>query len=102
MTQTNYNPSPKDRFQAVRENITAHHAMMERDSFNRACDFAMLEFQSRLVGQTRDGNAAMATGFRIMGAVEFVSILKTLAEANLPPAVRKDLDNLDAGIGKGT
>jgi hypothetical protein len=93
-TQVNPNPSPKARFQAVNGAITAHKAMLENPYFDRGCDFAMLEYQ-RICGEnTKDANTAMAAGSKMLGALEFLQTLKTLAETQPTIVARKDLDNL--------
>lgn len=94
MAQPNVNPSPKARFQSVAQNITAHRAMLERDSFDKATDAAMLQYSADLATQNRDGNCAMAMGFKLQGAMEFLQTLKLLAEVGQAPAKRVDTDNL--------
>lgn len=88
------NPSPKTRFQIGNGNIAAHRSMLELLAFDRGADAALLEYGKLLAGQSVDGNSAMAAGFRMQGAVEFLSFLKTLAETTVMPPPRRDLDNL--------
>ena len=90
----NTNPTPRARFQSGTNNIRDHRALLESPAFERACDFALLEYQRALADQSRDGNSAMAVGFRAMGAIEFLGILKTLGEPAAVLLQRKDLDNL--------
>lgn len=90
----NVNPSPKARFMAVASNLREHRAMIEKVEFDRSIDSAMLEYQKLLSGQAVDGNTAMSAGFRAQGAIEFIGILKTLAESVQMPAARRDIDNL--------
>lgn len=90
----NVNPTPKARFMAVASNVREHRAMIEKAEFDRAVDTAMLEYHKLLSGQAVDGNTAMSAGFRAQGAMEFIGILKTLAESVQMPAARRDPDNL--------
>ena len=92
--QPNVNPTPKARFQSAPQNITAHHAMIERDSFDKAADAALLQYCADMAQQTRDGNSAMAMGFKLQGALEYLQTLKLLEETGPTPVARKDLDNL--------
>jgi hypothetical protein len=94
MTPPTVNPSPKARFMAVASNLREHRAMIEKPEFDRAIDAAQLEYQKLLAGQAVDGNTAMSAGFRAQGAIEFIGILKTLAESVQMPAPRRDPDNL--------
>ena len=93
-TPVSPNPSPRVRFQAIPNAITQHKAMLENPAFDRACDHAMFEYNRLCAEQIRDGNSAMAAGFKTQGALEFLQTLKTLAEAAPVMMARKDLDNL--------
>jgi hypothetical protein len=93
-TPVNVNPSPKARFMAVKRAIESHRQMLETPAFERATDMATMEYERLVAEQVRDGNSAMAAGFKIQGALEFLQILKTLAEAQPMPARRGDPDNL--------
>lgn len=81
--------TPRERFQTEPQRITAHRAMVERESFQSALDYAMLEYQ-RQVQQSADANnqlGALAGYFRILGAQEFAQVMTKLAEpAPAPPA----------------
>lgn len=92
----NVNPTPKIRFQAEKGNITGHRALIEHAAFDKSADAALLEYQKLLSGQAVDGNSAMSAGFRMQGAVEFLSVFKTLAEQTQMPTPRRDTDNLPA------
>ncbi len=94
----NINPSPKGRFQFTADNIRLHRAMLEHPSFDKSSDAALLEYAASLSKQNSNGNEAMASGFKLQGAMEFLQFLKTLAETAPVIVARKDLDNLpDAG-----
>lgn len=90
------NPSPRLRFQSGNGNIAAHHNLIELPAFDRGIDFAMLQYSSDLSesGQNQDNMKAMANGYKLQGAKEFLSLLKTLAEVPQFPMARKDVDNL--------
>lgn len=90
----NPNPSPRARFQKENGAVTAHRALLENPYFDKGADAAMLEYGSLVAQQAKDGNSAMAAGFRLQGAIEFLQVLKTLAESAPTFAPRKDLDNL--------
>lgn len=94
MSQPNLNPSPRARFQLERNNITSHKSMIELPSFDRGMDAALLEYASVLAKGNNTSNDAMAMGFKLQGAQEFLMFLKTLAEAAPVPQPRKDTDNL--------
>src|SRR5579863_3174313 len=94
MTPPNLNPSAKSRFQIAAENIRLHRAMMELPAFERGMDAALLEYGSILSKQNTNGNEAMASGFKLQGALEYLQTLKTLAESAPVMVARKDLDNL--------
>lgn len=90
----NVNPSPRTRFQAVNGHIQAHRSMIELPAFDRGADAALIEYAATLSKSVATGNEAMANGFKIQGAMEFLQFFKTIAEQPQPMPVRKDLDNL--------
>lgn len=92
-TQPFLNPSPKVRFQSSDQNISKHREMVDRNEFQRACDFALLEYQAKLCQQ--EPNAGII-GVKIMGAQEFLKEFRLLSEkAELKPLPRVS-DNLAA------
>lgn len=93
-TRPNTNPTPKARFQSEVGNVTAHRSMMELPAFARGIDAALLEYQKLLSEQVVDGNTGMSAGFRAQGALEVMSVLKTLSETTQRPTPRRDIDNL--------
>lgn len=93
-TPVSPNPSPRVRFQAIPNAITQHKALLEKPEFDRAADYALMEYNRLTAEQVRDGNSAMAMGFKLQGALEYLQTLKTLAEAAPVMMARKDLDNL--------
>lgn len=98
-TPPNTNPSPRARFQSATGNITAHRSLIELPAFERGTDAALLEYAAKLSMQNLTGNDAMASGFKLQGAMEFLMFLKTLAEPAPVIPTRQDNDNLPA-IGK--
>jgi hypothetical protein len=90
---TNTNPTPKQRFQSTKPALEAHRAMMQRPEFEYGCDMALLEYQLRLSSQATTFNDAAANNFKITDAMEFLAVLRNLAESTSIP-IRKDLDNL--------
>lgn len=87
MTQSKMNPTPKDRFQATDGAIEAHYAMLASPAFQRAEDIALLHYQ-RLLAVTLGKSAnlqvdGMVNGWKLLGAQEFLSELRNLAEKPL-------------------
>lgn len=93
-TQPNVNPTPRQRFQSVKGCIEAHRSLLEIPAFDRALDHACLEYQTRLGNEATDPNRAMAVGFKMAGMFEFLTILKTLAEAAPTAPPKPPSDNL--------
>lgn len=89
----NTDPTPKTRFLALPDAVKHHRAMMEDRAFERGIDFALLQYQVELAGKCTDANAAMRTGLCLLGAQEFVHILKTLSETSKLSQVARN-DNL--------
>lgn len=87
------NPSPRHRFQESANNVSLHRKMVDSHEFQRATDFAMLEYSASLSTQTVDFQGGAANHFKLRGALEFLQTLRVLAEA--PPKIRvMDKDNL--------
>ncbi len=92
----NVNPSPKSRFQESKDNVQKHRDMLQTREFERAIDYALAEYQRIMAQGPMDSspNLALAGHYKQMGAVEFVHVLKTLAEP--PPAISpRIIDQLD-------
>ncbi len=94
----NLNPSPKTRFRASGLNISEHRTLVESNAFQRACDFALLEYQAQIaLTLSENPNLATVGGLKITGAQEFVMILRTISE--MPRIVsRQPVQNLDHKI----
>jgi len=90
-----FNPSPKTRFRESGDSISKHRALLESGEFQRALDYALLEYQLQAAAQVRDTNAALAFGYKMIGVQEFISTLKLLSEVpRMPtPAVTENLDH---------
>lgn len=87
----NPNPSPKARFLSVKPYVNTHRDLVLRDDFQRALDYALMEYQTQVARNT-DYAMAGAGHFRIVGALEFVTVLKTLSEQGVPQPARKPAD----------
>lgn len=91
----NTNPSPKARFRESTQNITAHRDMLQSPEFERALDFAALEYQLQAAARVTDGNGALALGYKLLGVQEFISTLKMLSEVPqpMPRTIDQNLDH---------
>lgn len=89
------NPTPRNQFRESADNISKHRKLVDSPEFVRAVHFALLEYQAMMASQTKDGNSAVACGFRNQGAIEFVGVLRTLAESEspFPPIVDRNLNH---------
>lgn len=76
------NPTPQARFQQLSTNITQHRALIEKPELDRAIDVALLEYQRQLVmvGPPENFNMAASAHIRMTGALEFIQVLRNLAE----------------------
>lgn len=90
----NLNPSPKARFMQSGTRISNHRALIMSDAFEDAADAAMLQMQRAMANDIKDGNSAMAAGFRMLGAQEFLANFRLLAETPRAPSppVRDNLN----------
>lgn len=87
------NASPKTRFQESGQNLSKHRSLVESTEFQKALDVAMLQYNAELASKCTDANAAMRLGLCILGAQEFVAVLKNLGVTPVAPT-RKPSDNL--------
>lgn len=90
------NPTPKERFQSAKENITSHQSMTELPAFDRAFDSGMMEYCNMLARGVNDSQSAMSAGFKLQGAIEFAAQVKNLSEQHTVFQKRTDRDNLSA------
>ena len=80
--------TPKDRFRQSDTRISNHRKMVEADVFERSSDAALLQYLSMISSGVRDGNTAMAAGFRLQGAFELMHTLKNISEE--PPRMQME------------
>ena len=72
------------------QNVSKHRALVDSREFERGVDFALLEYQTQLMGGVTDGNHAAAVALKLRGVHEFLQIFRMLSEQvriprNLPP-----------------
>lgn len=96
MSKVVTNPTPKKRFQESTDNISKHRDLIQTREFERASDFAMLQYAARLQEETNGNlNSAAAAHLRMTGAQEFLSIFRNLGESVELPTHRVETPNLD-------
>ena len=85
------NPTPKARFQESADSISKHRDLVDSTTFQRASDYAMLEYAKIMALESVDGNTAVATAMRLRGAHEYLQIFRNLSEKSeqlkAPPAM---------------
>jgi len=75
------NPSPKARFQESQDNISKHRDMIQSREFQRASDFALLQYQIKLAAETNGNvNLAAAAHMKLCGAAELLLVMRNLGE----------------------
>ena len=74
------NPSPKSRYITNAVAVKNHREMFSSVVAQTALDFALLEYQHALVNQRGDMGMAAANHYKLAGAMEFIHLLKSLAE----------------------
>lgn len=79
------NPSPKARYIESGSNVSSHRKMVDQPEFTRACDFAMLQYVAGLTGSITDTGSATSVGLQILGAQQFLSVLRNLSEVPKAP-----------------
>lgn len=91
-TKPTVNPTPKTRFQESGQNVSTHREMISSSAFQRACDFALLEYNHRVCSTAEPNpNGALAGYFRMLGAQEFLQELRRLGEP--PVRLERGPDN---------
>lgn len=76
------NPSPKKRFQESVDNVSKHRDLIQTREFERAIDFALLQYQANLAQvDLANFNLAASCHLRMLGAQEFVQVLRMLGES---------------------
>ena len=89
------NPSPKLRFQTSADSVSKHQDMVDSTTFQRACDFAMLEYGRILHEQATDANNSIHVALRLRGAHEFLNIFRNLSEKAAQPPTPPPVRNLN-------
>ncbi len=80
-------PNPKLRFQESADNVSKHRDLIASREFQRAADFALLQYEVILSNTPLDNfNMAASAHFRLLGAQEFLQVLRTLGETQSAPA----------------
>lgn len=74
------NPTPREIFRESGDSVTKHRNLIDLPEFSRAVNFSLLEFQTLLAAQVKDGNSAMCVGFKLQGALELMTVMRNLAE----------------------
>lgn len=89
------NPSAASRYRASASVVNQHRELVGSDAFERACDFALLNYSQRVMTDARpDGNGAASGFYRLLGAHEFLRELRMLAESPTQTSSKVDQDNL--------
>jgi hypothetical protein len=88
------NPTPKARFQESQDNVTRHLKMVDSSEFQRGIDFALLEYQKILALQCTGANEAMSIGVKLCGTLEFIGVLKQLADPPVAQTTPRFQDHL--------
>jgi hypothetical protein len=92
-------PSPKARFQESADNVSKHRDLIQMKEFQRASDYALLQYAARLQHDTEGNlNAAAAAHLKMTGAQEFLATFRNLSESVELPSRRIETPNLDHGI----
>lgn len=96
MSQLITNPQPKVRYQQFKDAVEHHRTLVANEVFTRAIDFALLQYQNALTTtMTPNFDGAAGAGMRLLGAQEFVTILRNLSETPTPAAKVTPSPNLD-------
>lgn len=88
------NPTPKQRFQESNDNISKHLKLVDSHEYQRAIDFAMLEYVDSTLSSIRDQGTAMVAGIKLLGAHEFLREFRDLSEVQTPIRPPTIVDNL--------
>lgn len=87
------NPSPKQRVLSSPTTVSEIKKLLDNPAFEIASDMAMLEYQRACTRGSMDNVTAMGAGFKLQGSLEFLNLLKTIAD-NPPVPSRPNNDNL--------
>lgn len=92
------NPSPKQRFMMVKEDVDALNNLAASRIFEISADAALLQYQEQLhfvPGAPNDMTQAAANYLRLLGAREFLFILRNLGQPEATNAKPIDKINLE-------
>jgi hypothetical protein len=85
----NVNPTPRQRFQQDTRRVHNHRELASGDIFTLSADFAMLEYLRNQTAKVIDTQSAMAAGYRLQGAQDYLATFRALGESErLPTPVR--------------
>lgn len=88
------NLTPKGRFLQSPQYCKAHHNWVDSEIFNISMDYALLEYQRLISSKVTDQVTACAAGLKMQGVVEFIAVLRNLADQAAAVPRRQDPDNL--------
>ena len=94
MSKVVFNLPPKARFQESGGNISQHRDLLQNVAFQRAIDWALLQYQRQLCEEQLDMNQSAAAYLKLKGAQEFVRCLFMLAESATMEVTQK-IQNLN-------
>ncbi len=95
------NPSPKQRFHESNDNLAKHHKLVDAPEYQRGIDYALLQFQADLAVRCGDASNAHIMGIKLSGVLEFLEVLKRLADPPYVPPEPRHRDHLPE-FTKGT
>lgn len=89
-SQQRTNPTPKQRFMSVANNIKKHHALVDSKEFELSVDFARLQYQADLADRCSNDQAVHWMGMKMLAVEEFLQVFRHLGDvvtiAQAPPA----------------
>lgn len=89
----NRNPTPKEQFLSNKKVVEAHNSMMQSVQMDISINTALLQYAHDLMVKTPESMPG-AGHYKLVGAMEFVRVLRTLSETATNPKAA-DRDNLD-------
>lgn len=85
MSQTITNSIPRARFQTSADNIKKHRDLVDSPEFIRASDFAVAQYAGECTVGLGTAADAVAAGYKIQGAMEFLQTFRMLSESPTAP-----------------
>jgi len=90
-TPPKINLSPKERFLQSSDQTNKHRDLVDSETFQRGCDFAMLEMTRLLSDQVNNANESIPAALMLRGAHEFLKVFRNLSEKPMDlPQVAKN------------